>query len=81
LGHYVALNLHFPLVRLPYFPFFNSVLIFLLRLYYWPPTWLGRIGRLLNYVLFVIIKLQFVCFSPLGDPRGDVKPDVTNPVC
>jgi len=44
-------------VRLACFPFYYAVVILLLRLCFWPPPWLGRIRRMLDFVLFIIIKL------------------------
>jgi hypothetical protein len=44
-------------VRLPGFLFPHTSLIFLLRLCRRPSSRLGRIGRMLDFVFFVIIEL------------------------
>ena len=72
LGYSIALNLKFDIVRLIYLPFLYLAVIFLLSFSFWTLLRLYKIRRVLNLIFFVIIKLQFLCFPPLKDPRGNI---------
>ena len=76
LGHSIALNLKFNIVRLTCLPFLYLAVILLFSLSFWTLSRLYRIRRVLNLIFFIIVKLQFLYFPPLRDLRGDMKPDI-----
>ena len=57
LGHSIALNLKFDIIRLACLPFLYSAVIFLLSLGFQTLLRLYRIRRVLNLIFFVIIEL------------------------
>lgn len=76
LSYSIALNLHVSFIRLTSLPNFDLFGILLTVLLSRTKTRLARIRRFLNSVLLIIVKLQFVGFSVLRDPRSNIKSDI-----